>query len=187
MKYANYLYSLLFVASAGFAMPAVNESWTSYPINGSSAQQLNEEMARSGPLDNGEHYYANTLWKINWHYTYKENARTCEMTAVQVNTDITYKFPAWSGYANASKDLQHEWDALQLRLRQHEQLHAQNAKQAAIDIEVMLQHFPAATDCQTLQTAADNKAKQIITWYHEKDAAYDNETSHGSSQGAWLS
>jgi len=167
-------------------MPVINENWTSYQVNGTTTQQLRDEMIRLGPEDNGKHYFANTVWQVKWHYNYQESDKQCQITSVQTNTTITYDLPAWPGYASANTELQQEWAVFQQHLRQHEQGHALLGKQAAIDIEIMLQHLSLASDCQTLETVANDKAAQIIRWYHDKDIAYDNETNHGISQGATL-
>jgi predicted secreted Zn-dependent protease len=180
---------ILFLLTAGktFAIPVINEHNSYYQITGTTHQQLRDEMKQSGPNENGEHYDANTTWQVKWSYTYQESAHLCQLTRVQVVEDITYLLPEWSAKARADSLLQQDWKRFQQQLREHEETHAQHGKQAATDIDVMLEHLAPATDCKTLEAIANSKAEQIVTWYHENDDAYDKATNHGVNDGAMLS
>jgi predicted secreted Zn-dependent protease len=175
---------ILFLTTAASAAPAIQEIESDYTIYGTNQQQLRNEMNNLGPEDNGRHFDAYTHWYVEWRFNFQNDDGLCKITTVNVSVKISYTLPYWADYSNADPALKSKWDTYMSHLRSHEQNHAEHGKQAAAEIENMLRMLPPAQDCRTLETTANAQAQQIISAYNQKDKSYDDNTQHGTTEGA---
>ncbi|MEO8401359.1 MAG: DUF922 domain-containing Zn-dependent protease [Gammaproteobacteria bacterium] len=183
-KFSKFFCCLFFVSITTLAEPIPHEAESMYKIQGSTAEELRTEMNHKGIYDQDRRYDADTRWYIKWRYDYNEGRDQCSLSKVQVTVDVTYYLPLWVDYKNADPALQNRWNDYMTNLRTHEIGHAENGKNAAVEIETTLLNFPVMENCDELGKAANAKANSIVAKYNAEDIQYDSETKHGKIQGA---
>lgn len=184
MKLLTVFISLwLAMTSNVFATPQIHITQSSYNVHGTTAQAMRAEMNTQGPLDHGNHVDAMTTWYIKWHYNYSSRGY-CALTNIVVTGDINYHLPQWVDAAKSDAVLQNKWNNYLVKLRFHEEGHADNGKNAASEIERALQTLPAAPNCNLLDANATAAARAILKQHNDWDLKYDTDTRHGATQGA---
>ena len=177
MKYL--LYCLLLVTEVVLANPSINERETTYPIYGSTVQELRQQMDQHGPRDQMTQYNASTTWYVKWNYKLDETSTSCRMAKTDIQVDILYYFPEWKNYPAAQPVLRNKWDLTMQQLRAHEREHGNNGKRAGVAIKNTLSQLPAMSNCQLLQSQVNKSTSRIIQHYHHADIELDARTAHG--------
>jgi len=183
MKYLL-AFCLLFSSALAFAEPEIREYEQAYPIQGSTAEKLREQMNQERPESKGERFDADTHWNIKWHYDFLADTKSCVIGLSQVTETIVYRLPHWVNQEDADPKLQKKWDNYLKHLRLHESGHAKNGRAAAEEIEAMLKNLAPVASCPLLDKIANERAQQIILSHNAWDLEYDKETRHGATQGA---
>lgn len=160
--------------------PRVNIQVNRYPIVGSTAAALRQQMNQLGPGD----FDGYTQWYVRWNYRFQTTAYGCRLTQPQVNTDVTITLPVWQPPPIASPQLVQRWQRYLTALEAHENNHKRHGLSAGNEILARLRTLPASRTCQQLETIANNSAHAIIRKYNQADLAYDRRTNHGVFEGA---
>ena len=116
-----------------------------------------EDIRAAMTANSPESYWGYTKWYVSW-------TAQCE-----VSVKITYTFPNWTDHDDADEELQQYWDTFIANLELHEQGHGNNGRSAGAEIE--------ATGCV-------EDPYGIIEKWGGQDKVYDDETEHGTTQGA---
>ncbi len=187
MKRPIFVAGLLLLTSLATASPTITEHTTYYKISGDTPAELRTQMNTLGPSDHATRVDAKTSWYITWHYNWHYDTPShnpCYVTNVQVRGNITYLLPEWINQDQGNSALQTNWNNYLRNLTNHEQGHANNGKQAAIEIEKALLNVPPQDNCMVLENRLNAAAKKVIEEHNAWDVQYDADTSHGKKQGA---
>ena len=103
-----------------------------------------------------------------------------EQQQLEVSLRLTIHVPRWKPRAAVESSLVERWNAYAAALWRHESAHAQNGRAAARDIARELENFGQ------LEAKARARTLRILDAHRAWDARYDEETNHGSTQGAEL-
>lgn len=174
---------LLITNTAAYANPSISEKTDYYRVSGWTPSMMRASMNASGPMDGNTHVDAKTTWYITWHYDFK-SSNPCILSNIQVSASIVRIWPQWDVDRIEAPSIHAQWDKYLANLNSHENGHAENAKNAATEIEKALWEMPNMSTCDALSTAANNKANQIIKQHNDWDTQYDIDTRHGATQGA---
>ncbi|WHZ18475.1 MAG: hypothetical protein OJF55_000624 [Rhodanobacteraceae bacterium] len=157
-----------------------------YDISGNTAAALRHQLDARGPLgESGKRFDAHTDWRVSWNYRYRTGPSGCEFTALEVSTSGTILLPRWVHAADVPDSLLRKWQAYSAALLAHEQGHYTHATDAAGEITRLEQSFnDYSGDCASLARAFNARADAIVERYKAEDAAYDEATGHGRTQGA---
>jgi predicted secreted Zn-dependent protease len=166
------------------AAHAENAQTTYYDVVGSNANALRRQMNAKGPPEGGKRFDAHTEWNVRWNYRYRPTASGCELAGVNVSVSGTILLPRWIHANDVPKVLVQDWDKYLAALKLHEEGHYAHGESAARDIEAMARSFHGSGDCATVVSEFNAQARSIIERYKALDAAYDQETDHGRTQGA---
>ncbi len=104
---------------------------------------------------------------------------------VTVTVRITTMMPRWVDYSKSPADMQRKWDTFYAHLAEHENGHAELAKEAARDIEREIGTLKRRS-CQELREAANQKGSDILKQLKISNEEYDARTKHGILQDAIL-
>ena len=159
--------------------------YTPYPINGSTAAELDAQMQALGPRQHdGARYPGGAQWQISWEYSSAPHGARCRLGQLRVKLTSNITLPHWQQRSQADDELGAAWDAFLVQLELHEQGHVQHGREAAEDIRRALTGLSGS--CSTLDQQAAERGKQIIAAYSQRDIEYDAQTRHGQTQGAVL-
>lgn len=104
--------------TAVLSNPNIDTKWTTYAVNGSSAEALLNQMQRKGP--NG--YWAYTRWFVRW-------TANCK-----VSLEINYTMPRHMNREAMPSNLRAKWDRMVAALKAHEQKHGAHGISAAREL-----------------------------------------------------
>lgn len=166
--------------------PRVNIRYRYYPIVGSTASTLRQQMSVMGPQSqtNGRRYDARTDWHVHWAYNYGRRGGQCAITSMNTRVDVLYILPGWTAPRNTPVGLMTEWQRYMGALRTHEIGHKDHGVEAGTSVLQTLRSIPPQPTCEALQTTINMRLKNAVARYNQKDLQYDRTTRHGFTQGA---
>ncbi len=175
---------MLLTASELCAEPVVSVSHQFYEIEGSTHEELREEMNRKGMSGkDGEIHYAYTTWNIHWNYQPLFDG-VCSPVSVTVSVWITYNMPKWRNFSSGEESLRQEWARYLEALQSHEDGHRRIGMDAALAIEQAISTIGQFRDCDELQKAVNEVGQRVLENYRQVEIGYDLTTGHGRTQGA---
>jgi predicted secreted Zn-dependent protease len=187
MKRVALLLLPLCAAAAGGANAEVHETLdTSHyeakvHYGGSLALALNE----ASPFRPGNQvFHSATSWYLDWQVRPAPTVDGhCRIREVRIQLHGQMVLPRLLGGSGAQREL---FESYLTRLREHELGHYEIGREAARELEREFYALPAASSCAALQTAARAAGARLLPRYEAMGDAYDAQTEHGRTQGAWL-
>jgi predicted secreted Zn-dependent protease len=154
-----------------------------YKVRGITAEALLASMKANQPSTN----HASTEWRIDWDYEYLIKPDECILRSFSTRVRVRYTLPQWVDSQRADKALQGEWKRYLGALGLHESGHAGFGIAAAKEMVRLVNSTEwRAPDRKELKARIDEACKETIREYRAREAAYDEKTDHGRTQGARL-
>jgi predicted secreted Zn-dependent protease len=162
----------------------VTFSFISYPVSGSSDEELRTELIKNGPRDKlGKARFAFADWHITWRWGLDGVGNVLPDT-IKLSCQVEITLPRLVPTKQTSPELVKRWYDFVGRVRQHELNHARHAQERAWLIRERISE--AQRRVGPLSPAAANKiAGRVLDEIQALDYAYDLSTEHGKSEGAW--
>lgn len=156
-----------------------------YDIEGTTKEELNQQMTELGPKNDGGSWAAWTDWAIDWDDPIDNGA---DVNPVQVSVRITYTLPHWIDRDQAPADLQAAWDTFQSKLRAHEEHHKDIAVKYA---QMFLDEIKKIKDYRSASELEDRISDihgqgMYVNGCTQEEAQYDIDTNHGIAEGVVL-
>lgn len=155
--------------SLGDAETIVRKSISYFQIGGTTAEDLDRELARRGPSTQatGSRHPGATQIKFGGELSYVRSGGRCRVGEIKVTLNTRIILPSWKNRKRAKGDLALIWDALSGDIKRHEERHAEISRQYAKKLESALKALRPQKNCETMQAkVADATAKVIET--HDK-------------------
>ena len=128
-----------------------------------------------------------TDWNVSWTYDYAQDAGQCAAENVQTSLTVDYVLPDWQPRSRPSDALRQRYAVFSAAVEVHEYGHALIGYRAMQDIQLALSTSAVRhTDCARVGKALNAKARDIIARASREGDAYDRDTGHGKTQGAFL-
>jgi len=164
----------LFLAPAAMAYPKVTENYHYYTIEPKNSEDLRAALDRATPInENGKISHAATHWDLHWTFKFWTGGDgTCAVQEVNTILGVDYTLPQLANTVKDKKTLE-EFQHYFLALREHEHGHAKNGSDAANEVEKSLTGL-SAPSCNATETLANEKGKEILRQYNQRDIDYDN-------------
>ncbi|MDA0781617.1 MAG: DUF922 domain-containing protein [Rickettsiales bacterium] len=176
------------ISDASIAAPRVTVQEYHYTVSGRTMDEIKQAISKQAPLQNdGNNFSALTKYDIGWNYTFDKSGKNCKIATVTTSVVITHNFPKLENVNQLDMTTQTEWGRYLASLQTHEEKHADLGIEAAGEIEKEIAKIKPQSSCTKLSIEANNIARNIINYYHNKNADYDKETVHGLLQGTTLS
>ncbi len=170
------------------ASPTVKRRDESYPVTGSSVQELRQMIDRNGPInsEDGKQYDGITEWSLTWDYQLKRRGKVWIVVNRTVLLDIKVSTPRWTDFQNAPGVLRTQWRIYRANLLRHEEGHVRIALRAAHAIDKYLGVCGASSSLDKLKSDIQKNTRTLLKQYRKMDWSYDQRTRHGATQGANL-
>lgn len=179
---------LVFALSAQSALAEVSESLANqtYEVRHRSGQTLFAAISAVSPYrEGGRVFHGHTDWHVSWRFWWNERPDgACTFTSVKTTVTGTIGLPA---LISTDKSALEQFGKYTAALRIHEQGHYKFGTDAAHEIDRRISALPTMASCSTLESEANRIGHQILEDYQARERAYDIDTQHGRTQGAWLS
>ncbi|HEV7437810.1 MAG TPA: DUF922 domain-containing protein [Pseudorhizobium sp.] len=158
------------IATAAQSDPLVTKTYGYFNIGGKTAEELDQQLERNGPLTQttGHRHPGATEIKFGGEVTYVERAGRCSVGSAQVTLKTHLILPRWSNRRRATKNLRFIWDTLSSDIKRHEERHAEIARGYARTLEKELLGLRAASDCNELEKKVGETTQRVLA-AHDKD------------------
>ncbi|TPP11318.1 DUF922 domain-containing Zn-dependent protease [Rhizobium glycinendophyticum] len=131
----------------------VRKSISYFQIGGTTASDLDDELARKGPFTQatGNRHPGATQIRFGGDLTYTKRGTRCAVEGATVTLETKIILPRWKNRKRASAEMAMIWDALSADIKRHEERHAEIARQHAKLLEARLMKLRPERDCERLQ------------------------------------
>jgi predicted secreted Zn-dependent protease len=147
-----------------------------YPVRAGDEASIQKILYNGGPqIDGaGEHSIALTQYKLWVTWEMGQSLSTCEVRDVVVHLDIKYIYPKWEPPVTPpDAKLQSEWDRFFSHVVQHEEHHAQIARECAGTLAQTLETFDAGATCANAQSTLDQVVDGIYAACEQRQKDFD--------------
>lgn len=163
-----------------------NLTYTYYAArNLNPSRSLKMTLNEASPIrENGEVFHGHTKWYVEWRFQWAEKPDgSCKISNVSTNVSASITLPRLDEAPSEQRQL---FDNFLSALRLHELGHFNIGKGAATAVHVGILNLPEMLSCKELETAANELGNRILDEHRMQEIQYDESTSHGKTQGAWL-
>lgn len=181
------LFASLFLFGSAHAEPAITVDYTFYDVYPTTYADLQTELTSRSPIVVDEKkYHGYTNWYVNWDFRWNRDNGKCKITSVETTLRVNYTMPKIPRDASVNTGVRRAFNGYYQALMKHEKGHRDSGLFAAREIEKALLNLDAFDDCHDLETIANQKSREIIEKYVQRDNDYDIRTQRGKLQGADL-
>ncbi|MCO5729987.1 DUF922 domain-containing Zn-dependent protease [Rhizobium sp. SSA_523] len=161
---------VLTLPGPALSQPAIAKTYSYFTIAGRTAEDLDSELSRRGPLTrgNGFRHPGATEIKFGGEVTYKDSGSTCAIGDVKITLKTKIILPRWKNRRQATGSLALIWDTLSADIKRHEERHAEIARSYARRLEQSLRALPTASTCSAMEESVGKITHKIID-EHDRD------------------
>ena len=174
----------LLLSPLAIAEPVIKQEYAYYSVSADSKETLLASLNSASPIrENGEVFHGYTKYNIDWHFTWKNQVKRCQLDEITTTLQLNYTMPKLD---STNQEVQTVWSNWYPHLNTHEQGHGALAIIIAAKIDEGLHKMGARRDCKRLEDDANQLAYQLIAELNDASELYDEKTNHGETQKAWL-
>ncbi len=157
------------------AEPVITKSYSYFRIGGRTAEDLDKELERNGPLTRttGHRHPGATEIKYGGEVTYVERSGRCTVGGAKVTLRTHIILPRWSNRGKAAGDLRFIWDTLSADIKRHEERHAEIARNHARLLERDLLALPSRASCDDLETLVADTTRRVLAEHDRQQMRFD--------------
>jgi len=150
-----------------------------YDVDGTDAKSIRASLASLGPKGrrDGKSYDAETTWNATWHWPGGPDGK-CDLTRLEYSFQIIVILPHLHDQDRVPPAVRKTWGRYMAGLIDHESGHVKHAYEHKGDIENAVK----SSSCE----GANAAGAAAISEMGKFDIAYDAETHHGVTQGAFF-
>lgn len=153
----------------------ISKSFSYYSIGGKTADDLDRELARRGPLlkSSGTRHPGATEMKFGGDVEYVQKGNRCAVSNVQVKLSTKLILPRWRNRKRADPDLALIWDTLARDIKRHEERHAEIARNHARILEKKLVKLWPRRTCAEMEKSVAKETAKIMAAHDADQARFD--------------
>ncbi len=157
------------------AEPVISKSYSYFRIGGRTAEDLDKELERHGPVTktSGHRHPGATEIKFGGEVTYVERGGRCSVGGAKVTLRTHIILPRWSNGGKAEKDLRFIWGTLSSDIKRHEERHAEIARNYARMLEQELLALPARKTCDDVEAIVTETTRRVLAEHDRQQARFD--------------
>jgi predicted secreted Zn-dependent protease len=141
-----------------------------FSIGGKTAEDLDREMLRRGPVSKitGRRHPGATQINFAGSATFVGKNGHCVIGGAKVSLTTKILLPRWANRRKADRHMALIWDTLSADIKRHEERHAEIARGHAKALEKAILALPPASNCDQLK-AKVNSLSQLAMVEHDRD------------------
>jgi predicted secreted Zn-dependent protease len=163
----------VFAAEAAADVTVQNQTKT-YPVRGSTGENLIDQMNRHGPRHGFvARAIAQTKYTVSWDIVWKKTDRECRVARADAVLSIDYTYPALASQVDPK--LKRRWATFMAGVRKHEETHGRNAVRMVNEAQKAATglSMPADAGCRTASAEVKRRVNAIYARYEAKQVAFD--------------
>jgi predicted secreted Zn-dependent protease len=170
-----------------FAEPEISVKTQHYAVYGSTAKEIRSYMSERSPaMAEGRKYDGYTSWRVRWNYNFDQEEGYCYLAKIKTEVKVTIMMPELRLKQTLPYQLQQDWNTYYDALTKHENGHRDYGIKATKEIDAALNEMDGESSCELLKQKANANARSILNKYKVLEKAYDRDTEHGLTQGAYF-
>jgi predicted secreted Zn-dependent protease len=167
----------------------LSERFNHYPFFGARTEEAGRSLRNALLISTDfagrqKRFAGQADWNIEWRPCLEPFGAGCRIGGVESVVNVTYTLPRWVDLARGEAPMRGKWRKYAESLYQHEKGHGQIALEVAHVIESQLVGLTDAADCGVVNAEAARRVEQAMRAGEAMQNAYDQETGHGTAQGA---
>lgn len=157
------------------AEPIITKTYSYFKIGGKTAEDLDRELERHGPLTHtsGLRHPGATEIKFGGDVTYVERDGRCSIGGARVTLRTKIVLPRWANRRKATADLGFIWDTLSADIKRHEERHAEIARSHARDLERQLLALRPTSSCDRLEKQVADLTRESLASHDQDQLRFD--------------
>lgn len=155
----------------------------SYDVTGTTEEEVLASMRALGPKSGDRDFFGLTSTEMSYRYWKTSTAEGCRLEQIRLDLHVVVTLPQWAAPRGAPYELKRDWSRFETALRRHEDGHREIAEWSAREVYHALHNLRTPT-CDAIDAAAQGVADRLRETGELRQAAFDRQTHHGSSQGA---
>lgn len=164
------------------AKPLLTETIHYYTIAPHDPEDLIPLLNQQSPIRENQHiYYGHTQTRIDWKFWWSFEDSRCWIDRVETSVNTTFTLPRLT---SSYPEVNRIWGLWYPNLVKHENHHRDLAISIAQQIEQGIRHIEEQNNCPTLERNANNLGKAFLKKLEELNQEYDQQTQHGTTEGA---
>ncbi len=166
---------IMALAVPATAQPVVTKSYSYFSIGGKTAEELDSELERRGPLTRhtGARHPGATEIRFGGEVSYVDRGGRCSIGAVKVTVRTHIILPRWKNRKAATGTLATIWDTLAADIKRHEERHAEIARTHARALEAKLRAIRPAGNCDLLEKRVGELSREAIEKHDADQVRFD--------------
>jgi predicted secreted Zn-dependent protease len=175
----------LVTSSWSSAAVVENVTYSTYDVDVAHARSMTEALDMASPhRKDGKAFYGFTTWSLLTTYQLRPSPNgSCKLDQIETKLTVNIDLPRLLG-ADARQT--EAFNPFLSALRVHELGHYTIGQEAAAAVDSRIAALPEMASCKFLDAAVGVAHLEIMREFDARSAAYDVETNHGKTQGAWL-
>lgn len=168
--------AVLFLSvTAALGDPLITKSYGYFDIGGKTAEDLDKQLERLGPLtkSSGHRHPGATEIGFGGEVTYVERGGRCSVGSAKVTLKTHIILPRWSNRRRAETDLRFIWDTLSSDIKRHEERHAEIARSYARTLERELLGLRPAGNCSELEKQVAATTERVLEAHDREQLRFD--------------
>jgi predicted secreted Zn-dependent protease len=172
---ATMLALLVAMTAPSQAQPVVIKTYSYFSIGGKTAEELDAELERRGPLTRhtGARHPGATEIKFGGEVSYVERGGRCSIGSARVTLRTHIILPRWRNRGSATGNLARIWDALSADIKRHEERHAEISRTHARTLEAKLLAIRPAGTCDVLEKRVGEISRNTIEAHDQEQLRFD--------------
>ena len=166
---------LLGLPTGAAADAAMSKSYSYFTIGGKTAEDLDRELSRHGPVTRatGSRHPGATEIKFGGELTYVEKDGLCGVGTVKVTLHTRILLPRWTNRRRTNADLALIWDTLSADIKRHEERHAEIARTYARSLDRTLRALPPQKSCEAIQAKVAETTQSVMDAHDADQLRFD--------------
>lgn len=157
------------------AEPVISKTYSYFRIGGRTAEDIDRELLRRGPLTNstGSRHPGATEIKFGGDVTYVERGDRCHVGNARVTLRTKIVLPRWTNRTRAAGELGVIWDTLSNDIKRHEERHAEIARNHARLLERELEALSPNRSCDALEKQVAEVTRRVLADHDAEQLRFD--------------
>jgi len=144
-----------------------------YPVTGSNAVEINLSILANGPKGGGQNAIAQIQYSTSLQYSMRQTANSCAPEEAVAHLTMIFTYPEYNPPPDVSQEMLDQWDSFMVRVVEHEETHAEIARQCALDMVNSFYSLQPTSTCATLQDNLEVMQASIDADCDAQQAAFD--------------
>ena len=126
-----------------------------FQVSGTNADEINQSIIDNGPKGTGQDAIAQIQYQIGLQYAFQESQAACTPLQAVGLLDLTFLYPDYVPSVVVPSEILAQWDTFFLRVVEHEETHAQIARECTQALLVSYYELGVFQTCSELEQSIE--------------------------------